>query len=92
MIYTDLTKKALIPIETAWINQAQFIQDASHELRTPITIIYSKLESMLKVPNSTISDEVENIADAMKETRRVKKMISDLLSLTKEEKNMLKEI
>ena len=40
---------------------------------------------MLKVPNSTISDEVENIADAMKETRRVKKMISDLLSLTKEE-------
>lgn len=80
-----LTKKALIPIETAWNNQANFIQDASHELRTPITIISSKLESMLKSPNSTISDEVENIADAMKETRRLKKMINDLLSLTKEE-------
>lgn len=80
-----LTKKALIPIETAWNNQAKFIQDASHELRTPITIISSKLESMLKVPNSTVSDEVETIADAMRETRRVKKMINDLLSLTKEE-------
>lgn len=80
-----LTKKALIPIETAWNNQAKFIQDASHELRTPISIISSKLERMLKHPNSTISDEVETIADAMSEIRRSKKIISDLLSLTKEE-------
>ena len=80
-----LTKKALIPIETAWNNQAKFIQDASHELRTPISIISSKLERMLKHPNSTISDEVETIADAMSEIRRSKKMRSDLLSLTKEE-------
>lgn len=80
-----LTKKALIPIETAWSNQEKFIQDASHELRTPIAIVSSKLESMLKTPDNTISDEVETIADAMKETRRVKKMISDLLSLTKED-------
>ena len=80
-----LTKKSLIPIETAWNNQAKFIQDASHELRTPISIISSKLERMLKHPNSTISDEVETIADAMSEIRRSKKMISDLLSLTKEE-------
>ena len=84
-ILISLTKKALIPIETAWNNQAKFIQDASHELRTPISIISSKLERMLKHPNSTISDEVETIADAMSEIRRSKKMISDLLSLTKEE-------
>lgn len=80
-----LTKKALVPIETAWNNQSKFIQDASHELRTPISIISSKLERMLKHPNSTISDEVETIADAMSEIRRSKKMINDLLSLTKEE-------
>ncbi|CEI73423.1 MULTISPECIES: sensor histidine kinase [Romboutsia] len=80
-----LTKKALIPIETAWNNQAKFVQDASHELRTPIAIVSSKLESLLKHPDSTISDEVESIADAMKETRRIKKMISDLLSLSKED-------
>lgn len=80
-----LTKKALIPVETAWSNQEKFIQDASHELRTPIAIVSSKLESLLKTPDNTISDEVETIADAMKETRRLKKMISDLLSLTKED-------
>lgn len=80
-----LTRKALLPIENAWYKQAKFIQDASHELRTPITIVSSKLQSLLTVPNNTINDEVETIADAMNETRRLKKMIKDLLSLSKED-------
>lgn len=80
-----LTRKALLPIENAWYTQAKFIQDASHELRTPITIVSSKLQSLLTVPNNTISDEVETIADAMNETRRLRKMIKDLLSLSKED-------
>lgn len=80
-----LTKKALVPIETVWNNQVKFIQDASHELRTPISIVSAKLEKILKHPNNTISDEVETIADAMSEIRRSKKMINDLLALTKEE-------
>ena len=80
-----LTRKAISPIENAWYTQAKFIQDASHELRTPITIVSSKLQSLLTAPNNTISDEVETIADAMNETRRLKKMISDLLSLSKED-------
>lgn len=80
-----LTKKALVPIEKTWSNQVKFIQDASHELRTPITIISSKLESLLKHPENSISDEIETIADAMKENRRLKKMVNDLLDLTKEE-------
>lgn len=80
-----LTKKALVPIESAWDNQVKFIQDASHELRTPITIISSKLESVLKYPQHSISDEIETIAEAMKENRRLKKMVNDLLKLTKED-------
>ena len=80
-----LTRNALKPIEITWNNQAKFIQDASHELRTPITIVFSKLEGLLKHPNNTISDEVEGIADAMNEARRLKKMINDLLTLTNED-------
>ncbi|WP_024620128.1 sensor histidine kinase [Metaclostridioides mangenotii] len=80
-----LTRKALVPIENVWKNQAKFIQDASHELRTPITIASSKLESVLKHPDNTISDEVEKIAIAMKETRKIKKMVNDLLNLSKED-------
>lgn len=80
-----LSKKALKPIEMSWNNQVKFVQDASHELRTPVAIIQSKLESLLKAPESTIEDEAETVAVAMRETRQLKKMISELLSLTKEE-------
>ena len=80
-----LSKKALRPIEASWNVQIKFIQDASHELRTPVSIIQSKLESLLKTPNATVIDEAESIAVAMRETRQLKKMISELLSLTKEE-------
>ncbi len=80
-----ISKKALKPIEISWNNQVNFVQDASHELRTPVSIIQSKLESLLRNPNSTIEDEAETVAVAMRETRQIKKMISELLSLTKEE-------
>lgn len=80
-----LSSKALKPIETSWNNQVKFVQDASHELRTPVAIIQSKLESLLKQPDVTIEDEAETIAVAMRETRQLKKMINELLSLTKEE-------
>ena len=40
---------------------------------------------MVKYPENTIIDELETVADAMRETRRMKKMINDLLSLTKED-------
>ena len=64
---------------------AKFINMHLHELRTPITIVSSKLQSLLTVPNNTISDEVETIADAMNEIKQLKKMIKDLLSLSKED-------
>ncbi|WAW13982.1 sensor histidine kinase [Peptostreptococcus equinus] len=80
-----LASKTLKPIEQSWNKQIKFVQDASHELRTPVTIIQSKLESLLKSPESTVEDEAETIATAMREARQLKKMISELLSLSKEE-------
>lgn len=80
-----LSKRLIVPLEVTYNNQKKFIQDASHELRTPVAIILSKLESLLKNPDCTVEDEAETIAVAMRETRQLKKMISELLSLTKEE-------
>lgn len=80
-----IANKALEPIEKTWDNQVKFIQDASHELRTPISIVLSKLEIALKNPDAKIEDEAENLAVAMRESRQIKKMISELLKLTKED-------
>lgn len=80
-----LTKKALTPIKKSWDNQALFIQDASHELRTPLTVISAKLEAMLQNPEHTVSDEIENIAYAMSEVRSLRKLVKDLLDLSKED-------
>ena len=66
-----LTKKALRPIEDAWHTQVKFIQDASHELRTPITIVSSKLQSLFTVHQNTRNDSIETLSYAMNETRRI---------------------
>ncbi|MDR1773679.1 MAG: HAMP domain-containing histidine kinase [Clostridioides sp.] len=78
-----LTKKVLVPIENVWKNQADFIQEASHELRTPISIISSKLENMLRNPDKTINEEIEKIAVSMSEIRKMNKMVNGLLDLSK---------
>ena len=34
------------PVEQAWIQQRQFISDASHELKTPLTVILTNIEML----------------------------------------------
>ena len=80
-----LTNKSLEPIEESWKNQELFVQDASHELRTPLTIIFSKVESIIKRPKNKVEDEMNNLVIVMKEVRRLSKLVSDLLKLTKED-------
>lgn len=39
-----LSKWMVRPVEEAWINQRQFVADASHELKTPLTVIMTNAE------------------------------------------------
>lgn len=39
-----LAKRAMIPIQVTWEKQQQFVSDPSHELRSPITGIYTNAE------------------------------------------------
>lgn len=78
-----LSKKTIKPIVRSWKKQTEFVQNASHELRTPLTIIQAKQELLLQEPNKKIIDKSEDINLALKETRRLSKLIKELMVLAR---------
>ena len=68
-------------LEVAFKNQRQFIADASHELRTPMTIIQSELEFATR---SSLPRAAEaSIQIALDELDHLRVLASDLLTMTK---------
>jgi signal transduction histidine kinase len=66
-------------LQEAFDSQKEFIKDASHELRTPITVIQGHLE-MLKYSTTPTED---TIALLMDELERMARLVNDLLTLAK---------
>ena len=77
-----LAKKTLKPLYDALEKQTEFVQNVAHELRTPLTIIQAKQELLLEEPDSKILDKSEDINISIKETRRLTKMIKELMVLS----------
>ncbi|MDF2571913.1 MAG: sasA 17 [Sporomusa sp.] len=78
-----LAKRAMFPIQEAWEKQQQFVSDVSHELRSPLTGIYSNAELMLRYPDKSIRDECHRINTIMQESKRMTKLIASLLTLAR---------
>ncbi|MBD2204968.1 HAMP domain-containing histidine kinase [Calothrix sp. FACHB-1219] len=68
-------------LETAFSSQRDFINDASHELRTPITIIRGHLELLGDDPQ----ERQETIELVLDELDRMNRFVEDLLLLAKSE-------
>lgn len=77
-----LSRKSIEPIKTAFEKQKQFISDASHELKTPLTVISANAD--------VLSGEIgENkwLNYIKSQTDRMNLLVNDLLSLTRLENN-----
>ncbi len=61
----------------------QFIADASHELRTPLTSIHGFLEVLLRGAAKNPDQLYPALESMLKESKRIKKLVEDLLLLTK---------
>ncbi len=85
-----LSKWTLKPIVASWKKQTRFVQDASHELRTPLAIIKAKQESLLENPESKIIDNAEDISITLQETKRLTKLIKELMELAKNDSDKLR--
>lgn len=70
-------------LEQNYNKQEQFVSDASHELKTPLTVIesYAKLLSRHGFNNTEIANE--SVQAIINETSRMKEMISQMLLLAK---------
>ena len=82
-----LAKWALTPVERAWDQQNQFIADASHELKTPLTVILANLKILLSHKEDTISNQFRWIENTHTEASRMKKLVENLLFLARSESN-----
>ena len=84
-----LSKRTLKPIEENIMKQTEFVQNVSHELRTPLTIIQAKQELLLQEPNAKIIDKSEEIMLTLNETKRLTKLIKDLMILSRADNKTL---
>jgi signal transduction histidine kinase len=76
-----LANRAVRPIAEAWEKQKQFISDASHELKTPITIIKSNLGLVISNPSETVNTQMEWLNYVNAGADRMSKLANDLLYL-----------
>lgn len=78
-----LSKWALHPVSQAWEQQNQFVADASHELKTPITVILANLGILAAHKEATVSSQEKWLRNTKDEAERMKQLIEDLLFLAK---------
>lgn len=87
-----LASWALKPVGKAWTQQKQFVADASHELKTPLTVILANQKILLAHPERTVGEEAQWIENTQSEGNRMKSLISDLLFLAKTDSDRVEEI
>lgn len=69
------------PVERAWQQQRQFLSDASHELKTPLTVILSNAELL---ESAVLEDRPARWADHIhSEARRMKTLVEEMLTLAR---------
>ncbi len=74
---------ALRPVERSWSQQRQFVADASHELKTPLTVILANTGIVLSHKEQSVSSQEKWLVGTREEGLRMKKLIDDLLYLAK---------
>lgn len=73
----------LRPVEQAWEQQGRFVADASHELKTPLTVILANLGILQTHPHDTIGQQLKWIKNTQHEAERMKELVNNLLFLAK---------
>ena len=83
---------ALRPVREAWDSQKQFVADASHDLKTPLTVVLANSAILLKHPERTIASESQWIESTQKEAENMQGLVNEMLELAQVEAGETVEI
>ena len=75
-------------LENSFERMSQFSSDASHELKTPLTIIKGEMEVTLR-KDRTINEYKEALKTSLEEISGIEQTINDLLFLAKNEQELI---
>lgn len=78
-----LSHWATKPIAEAWDKQNDFVSDATHELKTPLTVITANTDAVLANPEATVGSQVRWLGSIQGETKRMAGLVADLLFIAK---------
>lgn len=73
---------AVRPVEEAWAQQRQFVSDASHELKTPLTVILTDAE-MLKSPRFDEVHKAQFVDNILTMSNQMRGLVESLLQLAR---------
>ena len=78
-----LSLRVTRPVERAWRQQRQFFSDASHELKTPLTVILSNAEML---EGAALPERESRWRDnILSEARQMKTLVEEMLTLSRTE-------
>ncbi len=78
-----LTQQSLLPIEQNFQKLEQFTADASHELRSPLTVIKTSVEVMESHPERVHPADVKKLQAIVSATAQMTQLVEDLLWLAR---------
>lgn len=81
---------AVRPVDAAWKQQRQFISDASHELKTPLTVILTNAE-LLRDSTSASAAQAQFVDNILVMSRQMRALIESLLELARVDNGILKQ-
>ena len=78
-----LSRWLVRPVEEGWRRQQRFVADASHELKTPLTVLLADADILLAHGEDTVDQQRKWVESIREEGLRMKGLVQDLLYLAR---------